>query len=172
MAQKSPRKTHSQFFILTFTTPTYKNNEYIKNRDYYQHNLKKFHQLGIVKKTNLNQKSNFRLKLTLQNETLWTNKKIIWSQIKKVCSQMNIKSSNLSLYSDYNPQCSQKTFGFKNKDKALDTLRQLQEKPLKYQLQVITTMLGRAKYHPYKNKDMDQAIGVFENWVINYHKSK
>lgn len=172
MTYTSSKKVHPEFFVLTFTTPSYKHGDYIKNRDYYQHKLKKFHQLGIVKKTNLNQKSDFSLKLTLKNETLWSDKKIIWSQIKKVCSQKNIKSSNLSLYSDYNPQCSQKTFGFKNKDKALDTLRQLQGKPLKYQLQVITTMLGRAKYHPYKNKDMEQAITVFENWLLEYHKSK
>lgn len=172
MTQKSSKKKLPRFFILSFTTPSFKNLEYIKNRDYYQDNLKKFHQLGIVKKSHLDHKSNFSLKLIFENKTLWTNKKIIWSQIKKVCSQQHIKSSNLSLYSDYNPECSQKTFGFKNKDKALDTLQQLQKKPLKYQLQVITTMLGRAKYHPHKNKDMDQAITIFEKWLANYHKSR
>ena len=117
MAQKSPRKTHSQFFILTFTTPTFKNNDYIKNRDYYQHNLKKFHQLGIVKKTNLNQKSDFSLKLTLKNETLWSDKKIIWSQIKKVCSQKSNKSSLIYHFRVIIIHSAVKKPGFKNKDK-------------------------------------------------------
>lgn len=168
----SKKNTNAKFFVLLFTTPSYQNADYIKNRDYYQNNLKKFHQLGIVKKSHLKPTSNFNLKLTLGNEHLWTHNKIIWSQINRICSQKNISSSNLSLYSDYNPKCSQKTFGFKNQEKALDTLEQLKKKPVNYQLQVITTMIGRAKYHPHRNKDMNQAIKVFEKWLLDYHQSK
>ena len=33
-------------------------------------------------------------------------------------------------------------------------------------------MLGRAKKHPNKTVDMDEAILVFEKWMLNYKKTK
>ena len=33
-------------------------------------------------------------------------------------------------------------------------------------------MLGRAKKHPNKTADMDEAILVFEKWMLDYKKSK
>ena len=33
-------------------------------------------------------------------------------------------------------------------------------------------MLGRAKKHPYKTPEMDDAIMVFEKWLLDYKKSK
>ena len=32
--------------------------------------------------------------------------------------------------------------------------------------------LGRAKKHPNKTADMDEAILVFEKWMLNYKKTK
>ena len=37
---------------------------------------------------------------------------------------------------------------------------------------VVSTMLGRAKKHPNKTADMDEAILVFEKWMLNYKKTK
>jgi hypothetical protein len=31
-------------------------------------------------------------------------------------------------------------------------------------------MLGRAKNHPHKTKEMDEAIKVFNKWIKNYKK--
>jgi hypothetical protein len=35
-----------------------------------------------------------------------------------------------------------------------------------------TKIEGRAKNHPYRNKDMDAAIKVFQKWLDTYHKNK
>ena len=32
-------------------------------------------------------------------------------------------------------------------------------------------MIGRAKNHPHKNKDMEEAIKIFQEWLDNYHKN-
>ena len=40
------------------------------------------------------------------------------------------------------------------------------------QVNVIATMLGRAKNHPNKTKDMDDAIRIFDKWMKDYKRSK
>ena len=62
--------------------------------------------------------------------------------------------------------------GFKDKDKALYTIRKIRKRNKKYQINVIATMLGRAKKHPYKTKQMKEAIKVFSVWMKNYKKLK
>ena len=62
--------------------------------------------------------------------------------------------------------------GFKNKEKALYTIKAIKKRNLKYQVNVIATMLGRAKKHPYKNKNMRDAIKVFSSWMENYKKNR
>ena len=83
--------------------------------------------------------------------------------------------SNNDLYNDKNPKTTVKGLGFKNKKKAKDTLKKIKNKSLIYQNQVVITMYFRAKYHPHRNKDMENAMKVFEKWMkknnINY-KSK
>ncbi len=85
---------------------------------------------------------------------------------------LNIDPINLSLYSDYNKKTTTPGLGFKNKDKALYTISTIKSRPIKYQVSVISTMLGRAKNHPNKTKEMDEAIKIFEKWLDEYHKSK
>ena len=63
-----------------------------------------------------------------------------------------LEAKNLSLYSDYNPKTTIKGLGFKDKDKALYTIERIKNEPLKYQISVINTMMGRAKNHPNKTK--------------------
>ena len=61
--------------------------------------------------------------------------------------------------------------GFKNKEKALYTVDTINNRPIKYQVNVIATMLGRAKKHPHKTKEMNDAIKVFNKWMSNYKES-
>ena len=61
--------------------------------------------------------------------------------------------------------------GFKNKDKAIYTINKIKNRTIKYQVNVIATMLGRAKNHPHKTKDMNKAIKEFEKWMKNYKKT-
>ena len=83
-----------------------------------------------------------------------------------------LKPLNLSLYSDYKPETTLKGLGFKNKEKATYTIDAIKARDKKYQVNVVSTMLGRAKKHPNKTADMDEAILVFEKWMLNYKKTK
>ena len=58
------------------------------------------------------------------------------------------------------------------RDRALFTVSAIKKRPIKYQVNVIATMLGRAKNHPNKTKDMNDAIIVFNKWMENYKKNK
>ena len=83
-----------------------------------------------------------------------------------------LKPLNLSLYSDYKPETTLKGLGFKNKEKATYTIDAIKDRDKNYQVNVVSTMLGRAKKHPNKTADMDEAILVFEKWMLDYKKSK
>ena len=85
--------------------------------------------------------------------------------------QGKLKPLNLSLYSDYKPEKTLKGLGFKNKEKATYTVDAIKARDKKYQVNVVSTMLGRAKKHPNKTADMDEAILVFEKWMLNYKKN-
>ncbi len=76
-----------------------------------------------------------------------------------------MKKINTSLYEDKHPQTSLKGTGFKNKEKALHTIKIISDKPINYQKQVVNTMYNRAKYHPYQTKDMKEAMKVFKEWL-------
>ena len=92
--------------------------------------------------------------------------------ISKENYQIKLKPLNLSLYSDYKPETTLKGLGFKNKEKATFTIEAIKDRDKKYQVNVISTMLGRAKKHPYRTANMEDAIMVFKKWLLNYKKSK
>lgn len=75
------------------------------------------------------------------------------------------KTINLSLYEDKHPKTSTKGTGFKNKQKALDTLKIIKDRDIIYQKQVVLTMYNRAKYHPHQTDDMKEAMIVFKKWL-------
>ena len=75
------------------------------------------------------------------------------------------KKVNLSLYSDNHPKTSTKGTGFKDKQKALDTLNIIKDRDLVYQKQVVLTMYNRAKYHPNQTLTMKEAMRVFKKWL-------
>ena len=92
--------------------------------------------------------------------------------MSKILKDKKIKTLNLSLFSDYNPKTTTYGLGFKDKAKALHTVKAIKNRDLKYQVNVIATMLGRAKKHPNKTPEMDDAILVFEKWLLDYKISK
>ena len=92
--------------------------------------------------------------------------------MSKVLKNKKIKPLNLSLFSDYNPKTTTHGLGFKDKEKAIHTIKIIKNRDLKYQVNVIATMLGRAKNHPNKTKDMNDAIIVFKKWMENYKVNK
>ena len=75
------------------------------------------------------------------------------------------KKINTSLYEDNHPESSTKGTGFKDKQKALNTLEIIKNRDLIYQKQVVNTMYNRAKYHPYQTENMKEAMKVFIDWL-------
>jgi hypothetical protein len=76
-----------------------------------------------------------------------------------------MKKVNKSLYEDKHPTTSTKGTGFKNKEKAIDTLKIIKDRDIIYQKQVVNTMYNRAKYHPHQTKEMKEAMVVFKKWL-------
>lgn len=74
----------------------------------------------------------------------------------------------MNLYTDNNPETTIKGLGFKNAEKAIHTLDKIKNKNIIYQKQVVITMYNRAKFHPYRNKDMEKAMKIFEKWMKKY----
>ncbi len=169
--------------ILLINTPSYKNEKYSLSKNIYEKNIEEFHRYFIKLLTNRKKDLDFGIEiLDFDGKIIESYKKIIPSKIfklfdKKTAKELNdenpkIKAQNLSLYSDYNKETTVPGLGFKDKEKALYTLNKIKNKPLKYQVNLVSTMIGRAKGHPYRNKDMNEAIKVFQKWLDNYHKTK
>ena len=69
--------------------------------------------------------------------------------------------NNTTLYSDDHPETSTKGTGFKDKQKALDTLKIIKNRDINYQKLIVITMYNRAKYHPHQTKEMREAMKVY-----------
>ena len=166
--------------ILLVKTTNYKNSDYLKTKKLYQKEIKNFHK-RIVKLYTKSGADTFSIDLIgLDGKKKASYKSLNCKKIFKLIDKMpisenqkykNIKPLNLSLFSDYNPKSTTKGLGFKDKEKALYTIRAVEKRDLKYQVNVISTMLGRAKKHPNRTKDMDKAIKIFTLWMKDY-KSK
>jgi hypothetical protein len=81
-----------------------------------------------------------------------------------------MKKVNKSLYNDNHPEKSTKGTGFKDKQKALDTLKIIKNRDMIYQKLVVLTMYNRAKYHPHQTPTMKDAMKVFNKW-LKEHKN-
>lgn len=78
------------------------------------------------------------------------------------------KSVSLSLFSpNKKPSKSIKNTGFKDKEKAIETLKIIKKLDKVRQMQIILTMYYRAEYHPHKTKDMKEAQKVYKEWLIS-----
>lgn len=74
---------------------------------------------------------------------------------------------NNTLYNkNKNPSKSVKNTGFKNEEKALETLKIIEHLDKIKQMQIILTMYYRAEYHPHKTNDMKKAQKIFKQWLI------
>jgi hypothetical protein len=74
---------------------------------------------------------------------------------------------NKSLYSkNKNPSKSVKNTGFKDEEKALNTLDIIKNLDKIKQMQIVLTMYYRAEHHPYKTNDMIKAQNIFKKWLI------
>ena len=167
--------------VLLVKTPDYKNQKYKKAKELYQTNIKQFHK-RVVKLIFKKTSNSFSIELfgfdgtknqTFQNFDSQKIFKII-DQIpmSTILKDKKIKPLNLSLFSDYNPKTTTYGLGFKDKAKALYTVKAIKNRDLKYQVNVVATMLGRAKKHPHKTKNMKDAIKVFSLWMKNYKKNR
>jgi hypothetical protein len=164
-------KYKNKYNILFVITDSYYNDNYIKIKELYDKNIKLFHKYKVKLLTKRNKNFNFFIKLyNFKNKKIKDYKSPNNYILKYIQKLEYPNNSNLSLYSDYNKFTSNKTLGFKNKEKAIYTINSIKNKSIKYQISVINTMLGRAKNHPHKTKEMDEAIKVFNKWIRNYKK--
>jgi len=167
--------------VLLIKTPDYKNLKYKKAKKLYQKDIKHFHK-RVIKLVPKKTGKNFLIELfgfdgtkkqTFKN---FDSRKIFKSidrmSMSEILKNKNIKPLNLSLFSDYNPKTTIHGLGFKDKAKALYTIKAIKNRDLKYQVNVIATMLGRAKKHPSQTEEMREAIVVFNKWMNNYKKNK
>ncbi len=162
-------------------TPNYKSLEYKRAKELYQKNIKKFHK-RVIKLISKKVDSNFSIELfgfdgiKKGSFKKFDSKKIFKNVDKMPMSEVfknkKIKPLNLSLFSDYNPKTTTQGLGFKDKEKAIHTIKLIKNRDLKYQVNVIATMLGRAKKHPHKTKNMNEAIKVFSLWMKDYKKNR
>ena len=166
--------------ILLVITPDYKNKEYLNTKKKYERSMKSFHKRYIKMITKLNKDNKFKIKLygfDGKLKKLYSKLSVskLFSDIDKMPMghlRKKIKPINQSLYSDYNKLTSNKGFGFSSKEKAIETINKLKKEKIRYQLYVVTTMLGRAKNHPHQTKGMRDAINIYKKWLKDYKRKK
>ena len=95
---------------------------------------------------------------------------MVSTKYKDIIEKKNHNVSDSTLYDNFHPEKSLKGTGFKNAKVALNTLKLILKRSLKYQFDVVNTMYNRAKYHPHKTKDMEDAMKIFHKWLKMYPK--
>ena len=168
--------------LLVINTPSYKYKEYKLTKEIYQKYIKDFHKRFVKLVTKINKNNDFNIFLIgFDGEIKKKFKKLEHKKIFSLIDKMplgnlknnkNFKPLNLSLFSDYKPETTTYGLGFKDKEKALYTIKTIKNRPIKYQVNVIATMLGRAKNHPNRTKSMKDAITIFSKWMKKYKISK
>ena len=157
--------------------PNYKDKRYKKTKKIYESNIKEFHKRYVKMITKLT--NNFKIELIgFDGKVKHIYDKLNPEQVFADIEEMpmgnvrNKEKTNLSLFADYDKKNTIEGLGFKDKEKAEYTINRIKNKPIKYQINVVNTMLGRAKSHPYQTKGMKDAIKVYEEWINDYKKSK
>ena len=161
--------------VLLINTPSYKEKKYLNSKKIYQQYIKKFHKNYIKLITKINKRGFFIELIEFDGSVKKKFKNLdikrLLILLKKLKTPKKNNLINLSLYSDYNPKTTTPGLGFRNKDKAIYTINKIKNRPMRYQVNVIATMLGRAKNHPHKTNDMNKAIKEFERWMRKYKKT-
>ena len=55
--------------------------------------------------------------------------------------------------------------GYGSKEKAIETLKIIKSVPKVKQTQIVVTMFNRAKFHKFRNKNMEAAMRIFSIWM-------
>jgi hypothetical protein len=77
------------------------------------------------------------------------------------------KTINKTLYNQSrNPTKSTKGTGFKDEEKALETIKIIKKLDKIKQMQIVLTMYYRAEHHPHKTPAMKKAQKIFKSWLI------
>lgn len=158
------------------------NNDIKKIRKLYNDNLYDFHKrytkLKIIIDNNIKKLKIYLIgfdKLVKHTYQKFKVKKIL-KDIDAMPMGKLVQKKGLSLYADYKPKTTIKGLGFKDKEKAKYTVDAIKNMDYTYQMNVINTMINRAKYHPHKNKNMEEAIIIFQKYkkklVSNHKKQK
>ena len=92
------------------------------------------------------------------------------TKYKDIIEKNNSNVSDSTLYDNFHPEKSLKGTVFKNAKVALNTIKLISKISLKYQFDVVNTMYNRAKYHPHKSKDMEDAMKISHKWLKDYPK--
>lgn len=91
-------------------------------------------------------------------------------------SKKNSKKKSIliepQLYNDLHPEKSLQNTGFKDSKTASNTIKLVSKRSLRYQFDVINTMYNRAKYHPNRTKQMEDAMEIYQKWLKKYQKLK
>jgi len=156
---------------------TNKGNADIKKiRDEFKNNIYDFHKRFTKIKFCYGDKKGLTIKLVGFDGTVKkTYRKFNPKKILKDIDAMpmgDIKRKSLSLYADYNPKSTIKGLGFKDKNKALHTIKVIKDMDYKYQMSVLNTMINRALYHPHITTDMRDAIKIFKVYMKNLKNRK
>lgn len=171
------KKYKNKLRLLVIYTDNYNNKDYINTKDKFKKHIKKFHKRYVKLITYKKSSNKFNIKLIgFDGKTKKTYKTMDVKKILNDIEKMPMghirnnrdKLVNLSLYEDYNPKTTIKNLGFKNKEKAIYTIDKIKNKDMKYQKNVIITMYNRAKYHPHRTKDMEDAMKIFKKWLNKY----
>lgn len=163
--------------ILLVKTPSYNYPQYLEVKTVYKNNMYAFHKRYVKMVTQI--KKEFSISLIGFDGKVKKNYKSLnnLSAFFKFIDDMPMAKSgfaprSLSLYENYNPKTTVSGLGFKNEEKALYTIDKIKDMPLSYQVRVVSTMLGRAKHHPYKTSNMKEAQNIFQKWLNQYHRTK
>lgn len=82
-----------------------------------------------------------------------------------------LEKKNIELYTNAHPENTIHNLGFKNLEKAKQSIKLTNKLKLKDQFRIINLLYYRAKYHPYKTDDIKQAMKFLKKWLDKHKKN-
>jgi hypothetical protein len=174
--QNRVKKYHNRFRVLVITTPDHKNKKYSEWKKIYTDNQKLFHKYYIKLLINKSTEHHtsfvpfielYGFDSTIKKKYSTMNMSKIIKDVESMPMGPHIKPGNQSLFVDYNPKTTVHGLGYKDAEKAKETIQLIRDKPIMYQKQVINTMIGRAENHPNQTPNMKNAIIIFKEYLNN-----
>jgi len=163
--------------IFLVETPTRTHPDYLHLKHIYQTNMQKFHSYYIKFITKVNTNILIpNIKLIGFDGTIKKKYNIRKFKLKQLFADIDkmpmgklkkeqITPKNMSLFSNYHPKTSKKGYGFKNSKIARKTIKKIKNKKPNYQKQVLTTLIGRAKFHPHPTKNIKEAQLILQSYL-------